>query len=89
MNRSFRQCIANICGLELTTAAGCKYAVFDNVVAVVEGHCGIDVYSTEKVSFALRSNVLEVCGSELKIKCLEKHFAVVVGKIKSVAVNNV
>lgn len=89
MNRSFRQCIANICGLELTTAAGCKYSVFDNSVVVVEGHGGIEVYSEQKVSFALRSNVLEVCGSDLKIKCLEKHFAVVVGKIQSVAVRNV
>lgn len=68
---------------------GCKYAVFDNNVVVVEGHKGIATYSSEAISFALRNGVLCVCGTTLKIKCLERHFAVIVGKIQSVSVKDV
>lgn len=88
MNRSFRQCIANICGCELTSAAGCKYAVFDNGVAVIEGHRGIVEYSVCKVCFAVHGGRLQVCGDQLQIKCLEKQFAIIVGKISSVSVVN-
>lgn len=78
-----------MCGMELTAAAGCKYAVFDNAAAVIEGHKGIAEYSTQKVCFCFgRCGTLEVCGAQLKIKCLERHFAVIVGKITSVSVKN-
>ncbi len=90
MNNSFQQCVADICGLELSSlAANGKYTVYGNNVAVVEGHSGIVNYTSETVSFAFCKGVLEVCGSDLKIRCLEKHYSVVAGKISSVAVKNV
>lgn len=66
-----------------------KYAVYGNRVAVVEGHKGIVEYGKEKVSFAFGKSVLEICGADLKIKCLESHYSVVVGEIFGVAVRNV
>ena len=87
MNNSFSQCIADICGLELATLVNdYKYSVFGSHTVVIEGHKGIGEYTTESVSFAVRKGILRVVGSNLHIKCLEKHFAVVVGKILSVEV---
>ena len=87
MNNSFSQCIADICGLELATLVNdYKYAVYGGHTVVVEGHKGIGEYSTETVSFAVKKGILRVVGSNLHIKCLEKNFAVVVGKITSVEV---
>ncbi len=89
MNKSFQRCISDICGLEIASLAlGGKYTVFGNSVAVVEGHSGIADYSTQKVSFSLGKNRLNVCGENLKLKYLEKHYAVVEGKICCVAVQN-
>ena len=87
MNNSFSQCIADICGLELATLLNdYKYAVYGGHTAVIEGHNGISEYALDTVSFALKKGVLRVVGSDLHIKCLEKRFAVVVGKIISVEV---
>ena len=89
MNKSFQQCISDICGLELSSVTDGKYSVFGNSVAVVEGHRGIAEYGVDRVTFLLGKGVLEVCGHELKIKCLEKHYSVITGKIISVSVKNV
>lgn len=87
MNSSFNQCIAEICGLELATLVGdYKYSVFGGHTAVIEGHKGIVDYSPELVTFSLSKSNLRVSGANLHIKCLEKHFAVVVGKVLSVEV---
>ena len=87
MNNSLTQCVADICGLELATLIGSyKYSVFGGHTVVVEGHKGIADYGTEAVSFALNKAQLKSVGSNLRIKCLEKQFAVVVGKIVSVKV---
>ena len=87
MNNSFSQSIANICGLELATLINdYKYSVFGAHTAVIEGHNGIVEYGTDTVSFAVKKGTLRVNGSNLHLKCLEKHFAVVVGKISSVEV---
>lgn len=89
MNNSFQHCISNICGLEISALAkGGKYTVFANSVVVVEGHGGIVDYTSQKITFVFGKSVLCVCGERLKIKCLEKHYAVVEGKICSVAVQN-
>ena len=89
MDNSFNQCIANICGLELATLINdYKYSVFGGHTVVVEGHKGIVEYSTEQITFAVGKSALRISGSNLKIKCLEKHFAVVVGKVLSVEVKN-
>ena len=89
MNNSFSQCVADICGLELATLINnYKYSIFGGHTAVIEGHNGIVEYGTENVSFAVKKGSLRICGSNLHIKCLEKHFAVVVGKIISVEVKN-
>ena len=89
MNNSFSQCVANICGLELATLVNnYKYAVYGNHTVVIEGHNGILEYGTETVSFAVKKSVLRVMGEDLYIKCLEKRFAVVVGKIVSVEVKD-
>lgn len=88
MNNSFEQCISDICGLELSSVVSGNYKVFGNRVAVVEGHKGIVDYSREKVTFSCGKTALEICGEELKIKCLERHYSVIVGKILSVAVKN-
>lgn len=86
MNNSFEQSIADICGLELTSVlANGKYTVFGNKVAVVEGHKGIVEYSSDVVAFSLGNATLRICGSNLQLRCLEKHYAVVVGKVTSVA----
>lgn len=66
-----------------------KYAVYGNSVAVVEGHKGIAEYGKDKVSFAFGKSTLEIVGADLKIKCLQGNYAVVAGKIFSVAVRNV
>ena len=90
MNNSFEQCISDICGLELAALISKgKYAVYGNAVAVVEGHKGIVEYGKEKVSFVFAASILEIVGAELKIRCLQGNYAVVVGKILSVAVQNV
>ena len=89
MNNSFSQCVADICGLELATLLkDYKYSVFGGHTAVVEGHNGIAEYGLDAVSFAVKKGILRVCGSNLRIKCLEKRFAVVVGKITSVEVKS-
>ena len=89
MNNSFEQCISNICGVELSALTQGKYSVFANRYVVIEGHRGIVEYQKEKVSFYFGKSVLEICGRNLQIKCLEKNYAVVVGEIQSVAVKNV
>ena len=89
MNNSFSQCVADICGLELATLiSGYKYSVFGGSTVVVEGHKGIVIYSTTQVSFAVGKSTLQISGDNLNIKCLEKHFAVVVGKVRSVEVKD-
>ena len=87
MNNSFSQCVADICGLELATLINdYKYSVFGGHTAVIEGHNGIVEYGTETVSFAVKRGILRVVGTNLHIKCLEKRFAVVVGRIISIEV---
>ena len=87
MDNSFNQCIANICGLELATLINdYKYSVFGGHTVVVEGHKGIVDYTTEQVTLAVGKSLLRICGNNLHIKCLEKHFAVVTGKVLSVEV---
>ena len=89
MSNSFSQCVADICGLELATLVkDYKYSVFGGHTVVVEGHKGIVVYSTTQVSFAVGKSTLQIEGDNLNIKCLEKHFAVIVGKVRSVEVKN-
>ena len=65
-----------------------KFSVFGGRIAVVEGHKGIVEYNTERVSFALKTGVLRVCGEDLRIKGLEKNFAVVEGIVRCVEVEN-
>ena len=73
--------------MELATLLGSyKYSVFGGHTVVVEGHKGIAEYGNDAVSFALPKAQLKIAGSNLRIKCLEKQFAVVVGKISSVEV---
>lgn len=87
MNGSFNQSIADLCGVELSALVNSyKYSVFGGHTAVVEGHCGIVGFGSDKVSFTLKNAVLAVCGDNLTIKCLQKRFAVVVGVIRSVEV---
>lgn len=87
MNNSFTESICNICGLELASlAGGCKYSVFDGKAAAVEGHKGIAEYSDTTVSFYVNKGKLSVCGEKLKIKCLNRNFAVVEGDIQKVEV---
>ncbi len=62
--------------------------MFGNSVAIIEGHDGISEYCSERVSFLLCKEVLEICGTSLQIKCLEQNYAVVIGKIISVSVKN-
>lgn len=89
MNDSFNESISEICGLELSTLVGSyKYSVFGNNTVVVEGHKGIVGYSDDVVSFAVAKTVLQIVGSNLKIKCLEKHFAVITGIIRQIGVAN-
>ena len=89
MNNSFNQCVADICGLELATLINdYKYSVFGGHTVVVEGHKGIVIYSTTQVTFAVGKTTLQISGDDLHIKCLEKHFAVIVGKVLSVEVKN-
>lgn len=87
MNNSFTENISNICGVELATlTGGYKYSVFSGNAVVVEGHKGIIGYSSDQVVFAVNKSALEIVGTNLQIRCLEKHFAVVVGKILRVGV---
>ena len=87
MNNSLSQCVADICGLELATLIGSyKYSVFGGHTVVVEGHKGIADYNSDCIIFSLGKPLLKIVGSNLRIKCLEKQFAVIVGKIVSVEV---
>ena len=87
MNNSLSQCVADICGLELATLIGSyKYSVFGGHTVVVEGHKGIADYNSDFIVFSLGKSQLKIVGSNLRIKCLEKQFAVIVGKIASVEV---
>lgn len=83
------QCVADICGVELSTLLNqSKYSVYGNGTAVVEGHGGIADYNSNTVTFVIKGGYLHVCGSELRIKRLERGFAVVVGNIASVGADN-
>ena len=76
-----------MCGLELATLVGSyKYSVFGGTTAVIEGHKGISGYLDNEVSFNLSDGAIVVRGSNLKIKCLSKNFAVIVGDIASTEV---
>lgn len=87
MNNSFNDSIAQICGLELSALVGSyKYSVFGGTTVVVEGHKGITNYSDNEISFRLSDGVLTIAGSDLKIKCLSKNFAVITGRINNVGV---
>ncbi len=87
MNNSFNENISNICGMELSAlAGGYKYSVFSGNAVVVEGHKGIVGYSSEEVLFAVNKTFLQVTGTNLQIRCMEKHFAVIIGKIHKVEV---
>ena len=87
MNNSLSQCVADICGLELATLIGnYKYSVFGGHTVVLEGHKGIADYTSDCISFSLGKSQLKIVGSNLRIKCLEKQFAVIVGKISQVEV---
>ena len=87
MNNSLTQCVADICGLELATLIGSyKYSVFGGHTVVLEGHKGIADYNSDCISFSLGKSQLKIVGSNLRIKCLEKQFAVVSGKIVGVEV---
>ena len=89
MNNSFVDVVCETCGLELSAlAGGYKYSVYDGKAVVVEGHRGIVAYAENLVCFELRRKILKIKGGKLSIKCLEKGFAVVVGDILSVAVDN-
>ncbi|MCM1195413.1 MAG: YabP/YqfC family sporulation protein [Corallococcus sp.] len=82
MNNSFSDTISNICGLEMSALCGnYKYSVFSGRAAIIEGHCGIIGYSDAEVSFAIKNAVLRIRGRNLRIKCLEKHFALIVGDV--------
>lgn len=87
MNNSFSECIADICGLELAALVGnYKYSVFGGHTVVLEGHKGISSYCCDAVSFKVAGGYLKICGDGLRIRCLEKNFAVVSGKIDGVSV---
>ena len=87
MNNSLSQCVADICGLELATLLGSyKYSVFGGHTVVVEGVKGIADYNGDCISFSLGKGQLKIVGSNLRIKCLEKQFAVIGGKIAGVQV---
>ncbi len=89
MSNSFLQCISNICGLELATLIkDYKYSLFGGHTAVVEGHKGIVEYSLEAIGFALHKGVLRVKGKNLRVKCMENGFAVVVGDVACVEVSH-
>lgn len=89
MNDSFCGSIADICGVELKTLVGSyKYSVFGSGTFVLEGHNGILSFSSECVRFAVKNGVVAVCGSELKIKCLQSKFAVICGVVAKVEVTN-
>lgn len=82
MNNSFNDNIAQICGLELSTLVNSyKYSVFGGTAVVVEGHKGISTYTETEVTFSLGNKLLKVKGSNLRIKCLSKNFAVISGQI--------
>ena len=87
MNNSLSQCVADICGLELATLMGSyKYSVFGGHTVVLEGHKGIADYSVDSIVFSLGKSQLKIVGANLRIKCLEKQFAVIVGNIAGVEV---
>lgn len=89
MNNCFTQTVSEICGLEAATLiTGYKYSVYNGHAVVVEGHKGIAVYNDCNVCFSLKKGKLAVKGSSLFVRCLEKDFAVIVGNIASVAVDN-
>ena len=89
MNNSFVDSVCDICGLEMAALAhGYKYSVYDGRAVVVEGHKGIFAYGESQVVFALGKSKLVVSGDKLRIKCLERNFAVVVGAINGVAVQH-
>ena len=87
MNNSFANCINKICGREIASLATYKYSVFGGNTFVLEGHKGIVDYSLCKVSFKVGKHCLVVTGNNLRINCLDKHFAVVVGDIQWVGVS--
>lgn len=86
MNNSFAQCIDKICGHEIASLASYKCSLFGGNTVVVEGHKGICNYSTEKITFKIAKGCLVVVGNSLQLKCLDKHFAVVVGQVLGIGV---
>lgn len=87
MNNSFSRCIDQICGHEITSLATYKYSVFGGNTVVLEGHKGICHYAIDKIVFQVGKQQLSIVGEGLQIRCLDKHFAVIVGKIRAVEVS--
>ena len=87
MNNSFTQVIDKICGQEISSLASYKYSVFGGKTVVLEGHKGICHYSLDKIAFTLGKQTLTIVGKNLQLKCMDKHFAVVVGEVCLVEVS--
>lgn len=87
MNNSFSRCIDQICGHEITSLASYKYSVYGGNTVVLEGHKGICHYSLDKIVFQVGKQRLFIVGKNLQIRCLDRHFAVVVGEICAVEVS--
>ncbi len=71
-----------------TLARESKCSVYGGKTVVIEGHKGIVDYSADKLTFASPHGFIIVNGEGLRIRHLEKNFAVIVGKIISLEVNN-
>lgn len=87
MNNSFSRCIDQICGHEITSLATYKYSVYGGNTVVLEGHKGICHYGLDKIVFQVGKQRLFIVGKNLQIRCLDRHFAVVVGEICAVEVS--
>lgn len=67
-------------------AGGFKYSVFGDKAVVVEGHCGLNSISADKIKLRLKRKSLCINGQDLSIKQLEGKCAIIVGQIASVVV---
>lgn len=72
-------------GLEAAAVKGeFKIAMLGARSAYIEGHKGLNIFSSDEMNFKVKGGSVKVLGERLELKNFSKKSALVVGKIKNI-----
>jgi len=84
MTNFFDEIVSSI-GLEPSSIAGnFKLVALGFTSIFIEGHKGLNVFSSVEMSFKVKNGVVKILGDKLELKNFSKLSALVKGKIKKV-----